>query len=67
MKGGLLWQGKALSGNKKNLAGELCVVAREFSGLSLMFINLEDVRQVFSHELTRELKLYSVKKFPGKS
>ena len=35
MKGGLLWQGKALSGNKKNLAGELCVVAREFSGLSL--------------------------------
>ena len=26
----LLWKGKALSGNKQNLAGEFCVVAEDF-------------------------------------
>ena len=31
--GGLLWKGKALSGNKQNLGGELCVVVEELSDL----------------------------------
>ena len=30
---GLLWKGKALSGNKQNLAREFCVAAGEFSSL----------------------------------
>ena len=38
--GGLLWKGKALSGNKQNLARELCVVAGEFSDLRCLMNTL---------------------------
>ena len=38
--GGLLWKGKALSGNKQNLAGEFCVVAGEFSDLRCLMNTL---------------------------
>jgi len=36
LTGGLLWTGKAISGKKQNLAGEFCVVAREFSNLQCL-------------------------------
>lgn len=39
-KGGLLWKGKAQSGNKQNLAREFCVVARDFSNLRCLMNTL---------------------------
>jgi len=38
--GELLWKGKALSGNKQNLAGEFCVVSGEFSDLQCLMNTL---------------------------
>jgi len=38
--GGLLWKGKALPGNKQNLAGEFCVVAEEFSDVRCLMNTL---------------------------
>ena len=42
--GGLLSKGKALSGNKQNLAGELCVVPGEFSDLQCLMNTLLIIR-----------------------
>jgi len=38
--GGLLWKGKALSGDKQNLAREFCVLEGEFSDLQFLMNTL---------------------------
>ena len=51
--GGLLWKGKALSGNKQNLAGEFCVVAEEFSDLRCLMKTLMNLlNNVINYELS---------------
>ena len=49
--GELLWKGKALSGNKQNLAGEFCVVRGEFSDLRCLMNTLHYETFLGSFEL----------------
>ena len=51
--GGLLWKGKALLGNKQNLAGEFCVVAEEFSDLRCLMNTLGFERVQHLNEKSR--------------